>query len=130
MPGQDGDILIERARAAARRHGLEFLVECHGQPLYGDPDSDFVRESLQIAGQTTPRTVSYGTDGVCFTELKQILVLGPGSIQQAHTDDEWIALEQLAAGSDVYRQLIQRWCVAQSSLDNLGSAAQNAASPA
>ena len=46
-----------------------------------------------------------------FTELKQILVLGPGSIQQAHTDDEWISLEQLSLGTDLFKRLIDRWCL-------------------
>jgi acetylornithine deacetylase len=45
-----------------------------------------------------------------FTELEQMVVLGPGSIQQAHTDDEWISLEQLERGTDVFEQLFRRWC--------------------
>ena len=111
MPGQDGDCLVERARVAAEHCGLEFKFECRGLPLYGDPNSEFVRDTLRIAGRSVARTVSYGTDGVCFTELKQILVLGPGSIKQAHTDDEWISLEQLAAGTTVYEQMVRRWCI-------------------
>lgn len=110
MPGQNGDLLVERARAAATESGLEFQSECRGLPLYGDPNSDFVRDTLQIAKRPEARTVSYGTDGVCFTDLKQIVVLGPGSIQQAHTDDEWISLQQLEAGTAIYEQMARRWC--------------------
>lgn len=110
MPGQNGDLLVERARTAAAQCGLEFHLECRGLPLSGDPNSEFVQETLKIAGKSQAKTVSYGTDGVCFTELKQILVIGPGSIQQAHTDDEWIALSQFEAGTDVYEQMIRRWC--------------------
>lgn len=109
-PGQDGDRLVQRAEEAAKRLGLEFRFECRGVPLYGDPSSEFVRETLKIANCPAAKTVSYGTDGVCFTELKQILVMGPGSIQQAHTDDEWISLEQLEAGTAVYQSMIRRWC--------------------
>ena len=43
--------------------------------------------------------------------MKQILVLGPGSIQQAHTDDEWISLDQLKRGTDLFEKLIRRWCL-------------------
>ena len=111
MPGQDADGLVRRVEAVAQRGGLDFTWECRGLPLYGDPSSDFVQETLRIAGRNKARTVGYGTDGVCFTELKQILVLGPGSIQQAHTDDEWISLDQLAAGTDIYERLLRRWCV-------------------
>ena len=111
MPGQDADGQVHRAEAVAQRCGLEFHWECRGLPLYGDPSSNFVRETLRIANRDEARTVGYGTDGVCFTELKQILVLGPGSIQQAHTDDEWISLDQLSAGTDIYERLLHRWCV-------------------
>ena len=111
MPGQNGDELFDRARIAAESCGLEFRQECSGQPLYVDPHSDYVRETLKVVGSTASKTVSYGTDGVMFTELQQILVLGPGSIQQAHTDDEWISLDQLQRGTDIYERLMRRWCL-------------------
>ena len=111
MPGQNADALVARARESAAANGLEFQLECSGQPLYGNPRSEFVTETLRLTGQAEARTVSYGTDGVCFTDLKQILVLGPGSIRQAHTDDEWISLEQLEAGTSVFERMIRRWCV-------------------
>ena len=111
MPGQNPEELVSRAKAAAERHGLEFRLECSGQPLYGDPKSEYVNETLKIVGKPQSQTVSYGTDGVMFTELKQILVLGPGSIQQAHKDDEWISLDQLQQGTEVFGRLFRRWCV-------------------
>lgn len=111
MPGQDGHELIERARSAAQRSGLEFQFECSGEPLSGDVTGQYVRDTLRIAGGERSTTVCYGTDGVMFKELKQILVLGPGSIQQAHTDDEWISLEQLSLGTDVFEKMIRRWCI-------------------
>lgn len=110
MPGKDGQELIERGRAAAANCGLEFRVECDGPPLYCDPQGEFIRETLKLVGQPKSKTVGYGTDGVMFTELKQILVLGPGSIAQAHTDDEWISLDQLAQGTDIFERMIRRWC--------------------
>ena len=111
MPGQNAEELVARAELTAHQLGLEFRRECAGLPLYGNPKSEYVGETLKVAGRTQSQTVCYGTDGVMFTELKQTLVLGPGSIQQAHTDDEWISLEQLAQGTDVYEKLIRRWCV-------------------
>ena len=111
MPGQNGDELVARARLAAERFGLEFHRECAGQPLYGDPHSEYIVETLKVVGGSQSKTVCYGTDGVMFTELPQILVLGPGSIQQAHTDDEWISLDQLERGTDVFERLFRRWCL-------------------
>jgi acetylornithine deacetylase len=65
---------------------------------------------LRIAGRKASRTVSYGTDGVMFGAMKQMLVLGPGDIAQAHTWDEFIELDQLQRGTELYRRVIQELC--------------------
>lgn len=109
-PNVDGDALVERARVAAESHGLDFSVRSKGAPLYVDPKSEFVQEMLELSGRTTPRTVCYGTDGAMLRELKQLVVFGPGDIAQAHTHDEWIALEQLDRGTEMFAQAIRRWC--------------------
>ncbi|MEE3283188.1 MAG: M20 family metallopeptidase [Planctomycetota bacterium] len=110
MPGQEIDELIERARATAEACGIEFVVKSRAEPLYIDPDSQFVREVLELAGRETPTTVCYGTDGGMLTELKNMVVIGPGDIAQAHTWDEFIALEQLELGTDLYARMIETWC--------------------
>ncbi len=110
MPGQDAEVLMQRARSAAERCGIEFKREHSGQPLYVDPQSAFVQEVLRLADRSAPRTVAYGTDGAMLGELQHILVLGPGDIAQAHTSDEWIALEQLELGTALYARLIAHFC--------------------
>jgi acetylornithine deacetylase len=110
MPGQDAGTLIDRARAAAEQNGLEFEVPVSGDPVYTDPNSDFVKEVQQLAGREKATTVSYGTDGAKLSALKNKVVFGPGSIAQAHTHDEWIALDQLTRGTEMYAKLIRHWC--------------------
>ena len=110
MPGQDGNILLERARQAAEANGLDFVVSVNGDPVYTDPNCDFVQQVLQVAGKEKAKTVSYGTDGAKLAALNKLVVCGPGSIAQAHTHDEWIALEQLEKGTDLYSRLIRHWC--------------------
>jgi len=39
-----------------------------------------------------------------------LVVFGPGDIAQAHTHDEWIELEQLEKGTEMYAKLIRNWC--------------------
>ncbi|MCY2964527.1 MAG: M20 family metallopeptidase [Planctomycetota bacterium] len=111
MPGQDPQALVDRAAAAARKNGLEFQAGPIGTALYMDPQSDYIREILRLADKSTPRTVSFGTDGVMFGELKHVVVLGPGDIAQAHTHDEWIALSQLEAGTALYRRIVEHYCL-------------------
>ncbi len=110
MPKQKPEQLVERARSAAQRLGLEFEATWTAPPLDIDPKSEFVTQMLGMAGKSTARTVCYGTDGTQLTALKKLVVVGPGNIAQAHTFDEWIDLKQLERGTDLYAQCIERWC--------------------
>ncbi len=110
MPGIDVDKITQRLEAMAARHNVKLEWSYATKPLFTDPESDFVQELLTVTGTKASHTVAYGTDGSCFQELQDIVVLGPGDIRQAHTDDEWISLEQLQAGTDLYRTLAERWC--------------------
>lgn len=110
MPGQDPDVLLERVQKAADENGLELKVRIKGNPLRVDPDSAFVQEVVQLAGREKARTVSYGTDGAMLGALKKLIVFGPGDIAQAHTHDEFIALDQLEKGTEMYANLIRHWC--------------------
>ncbi len=112
MPGMDVEPLIERCRRKAEECGIEFEVVLRGQPLYVEPGSPFVQECLTLARRDRPATVAYSTDGAVFGELQQMLVCGPGDIRQAHTNDEWIAVDQVEQGSRLYARMIQQWCVA------------------
>ena len=110
MPGQNADGMVQRIRTLAESCGLEFELLFAGTPLYTDPETPFIRELLELTSRQAPRTVAYGTDGAIFTELRSIAVFGPGDIAQAHTDDEWIELDQLEKGTALYQQAIRRWC--------------------
>ncbi len=110
MPGQNAEELLQRAQRAADECGVEMEVLTCADPLYLDPQSNLVQELLTLAGREKPTTVSYGTDGAMFTKLKNLVVFGPGDIAQAHTHDEWIDLKQLERGTEIYGQLIRRWC--------------------
>ena len=110
MPGQDAESLMERARRKAEECGIEFEIRGAAQPLYVDPQSDFIQEMLRLAGRDTPKTVAYGTDGAMLTALKKLVVFGPGDIAQAHTHDEWVALDQLERGTEMFAKMVRHWC--------------------
>ena len=109
-PRVDADSLLARAKRAAGRCGVEFEVLRRTSPFYVPRDSDYLKETQALAERETAHTVSYGTDACMFGEMKHLLVIGPGDIAQAHTADEWIELEQLRLGTELYARLIQRWC--------------------
>ena len=71
-----------------------------------------MRTALKITGKRKPQTVPYGTDAIAFcAKMKQLIVIGPGDITQAHTVDEWIEVDQLHQGVDVYGRFIDHVCV-------------------
>jgi acetylornithine deacetylase len=110
MPGTDSEALIQRVQQAADKFGIELIVRRYGEPMYIESSSPFIQEMLQLTDNESARTVSYGTDGGVFTDMKKLVVFGPGDIAQAHTVDEWIELEQLEKGTSAYAKLIENWC--------------------
>ena len=97
---------------AARRHRLDCRYNGSGDPVYTPVDSPWVRTALRLTGTRQARTVPFGTDGIHYVrKMKQLVVLGPGDIAQAHTADEWIEVDQLRKGVEVYSRFIDRVCV-------------------
>lgn len=110
MPGIDYEALKERVYSLIEKHKLRQEILFDSRPMFTDPESDYISELLEVTGTKASNTVSYGTDGSQFQELQNAAVVGPGDIRQAHTDDEWISLEQLEKGTELYKTLIRRWC--------------------
>jgi len=110
MPDVDHSPLIQRVEQLADEHDVKLELHPYGAPLWVQPDAEFVTDALRLLHKKNARTVAYGTDGGIFTELENKIVCGPGNIAQAHTKNEWISLEQLHLGSEVYSKMITHWC--------------------
>jgi acetylornithine deacetylase len=112
MPGIDIASLIARTKESADKHGLHCDVQHAAGPLYTQPDAPLVKTALKIAGKRRSTTVPYGTDGLAYArKMKQMVVLGPGDIAQAHTIDEWVEVDQLKKGVELYARFIDHVCV-------------------
>ena len=77
-----------------------------GEPLVEGPNLPLAEKLLASARSVLPDRqiigVPYGTDAAVIAASGiPCVVFGPGSIDQAHTEDEWIAVEQLEQGTDV-----------------------------
>ncbi len=110
MPNVPIDGLLDRVKNVAQMHGLQIVIDKACDPLFTASDSEFVQQVLRLTHRSQAKTVSYATDGGVLSELPDKLILGPGNIAQAHTDDEWISLEQLTRGTELYARLIQHFC--------------------
>jgi succinyl-diaminopimelate desuccinylase len=83
-----------------------------GEASEMDPDHPFVgqvRAAIDSAvGQSTPVIgMTFSTDARFVRNQAGIpaVVCGPGDIAQAHTDDEWVAVDSLVDAASVYAQL-------------------------
>jgi len=112
MPGTNVEYILSRGRSCAEQLGLDFKVETLHPAFRRDPQSKFARVCAGLT-DSTPRTVAYGSEASNFTDVQELIVLGPGDIAQAHKSDEWISLEQLEKGQQIYGDLIHRFCLTE-----------------
>ncbi len=85
------------------------LKDC---PVETEVDSEVVRLAREavraIGGEDEPEGVAYCTDGCDFAERDiPLVVLGPGNIEQAHTADEWVELEQVERAAEIYERIMR-----------------------
>jgi len=117
LPGMNTDETIERLRERLQminQHcGTTLTLNTHYPPVppfESDLQGDLVQTLAMHSGQT-PGTVAFGTEGHFLQSLgMQTVVFGPGSIDQAHQPNEFLAREQIAPAENILRQVIARYC--------------------
>lgn len=110
MPNARSSEAVEMIAEKARGYGFETAVSMH-KPMYVERDSALVTMCETVTGEKA-QTVSFGTDGAFLQEvIEQIVVMGPGDIGVAHTVNEHVSIRELYRAVDVYKTLIQRFCI-------------------
>lgn len=122
LPGLDNAEIparLEKASAAIQENRLnrfgpfgriETTCPAFVPGLRPDRGSPAEKLALALTGNDSTITVSYATEAGHFQEAGiPTVVCGPGSINQAHQADEYITLEQFAAGED-FMQRLQGFC--------------------
>jgi acetylornithine deacetylase len=112
LPGEEGQTAYEEVkRYIAAQPSIDF-EPVHDAPFLcgvglADVDNGAVADGLLAAVQAVRSAgakvgVSYGTDAaqIALAGVPAV-VFGPGSIEQAHTADEWLAIDQLEAASEI-----------------------------
>lgn len=89
---------------------------CHLQLLH-DPVPAFENADSDIAGyvesltDSSPQSVAFGTEAPYLKALHlDTVVVGPGSIDQAHQPNEYLSLSQIDPAVNLLRSLISRYC--------------------
>jgi succinyl-diaminopimelate desuccinylase len=117
LPGEDADTLRAELESALESHGLSQveIAECSmAKGPLGTPDHHPLLRSCQEAlarcnlpGE--PATAAFGTDAGVLEVEESLpgIVMGPGSIAQAHTAREFVDLRQVEQMTEFFVQLLE-----------------------
>jgi acetylornithine deacetylase len=89
--------LTPKMRRIHPEAGFSFEMRPPLPALEIEPDHRAVTLAKRLAGRNDHAKVAYGTEASLFQNIAGIpsLVVGPGSIEQAHKPDEWIEISEL-----------------------------------
>lgn len=119
VPGEEPQDWLDRLRAEAARLEAEARTirpeaaitldqSFYVPPLTPEQNGEAEHLVRSITGDNSSVVVSYGTEAGQFQEAGySTVVCGPGDIAQAHQADEYIELEQFAAGEAFMRDLVR-----------------------
>ncbi|OZB04976.1 MAG: acetylornithine deacetylase [Idiomarina sp. 34-48-12] len=101
------------AEVKARYPGAVCLEHMH-EPVPGyrcDKDAEIVRLASELTGNAA-QPANYCTEAPFVQALGcQTIVMGPGSIAQAHQPDEFIQIDEIAPAQNQLRALIRQVCM-------------------
>ncbi|MBW7471362.1 acetylornithine deacetylase [Marinobacter sp. F4218] len=118
LPGMDMEALrqaiLNRVQPVAERRELGMVFEplFDGVPPFETPaDAALVKACEKLTGHTA-HAVAFATEAPWLQKLAlETLVLGPGSIDQAHQPDEFLELSQLEPTVRILKGLIRQFCL-------------------
>jgi len=98
---------------AQRRHTVIELNTLFGgvEPFEQSVDSELVRTTESLCGAQSD-SVAFATEAPFLQQLGvETLVMGPGSIDQAHQPNEFIPQDQIVPAINIIHGLIQKFCL-------------------
>lgn len=116
LPGMSLDDIqaeIERRVLPLRdSDGVEVRLEHFQVPPFATPaDSELLRLCEQLT-RHAPEAVAFATEAPYLTEMgMEVVVMGPGSIDQAHQPDEYLDLNHVEPTIETLEALIRRFCL-------------------
>jgi len=100
--------IVPKLHARGQQGGVEWETILSYPGLDIESSADAARQIYRITGKQPAEKVSYGTEaGVYHKAGIPSVICGPGSIEQAHRPDEYLAVEQLLGCDQFLRSLIR-----------------------
>ncbi len=101
--------ILPKYRKRAEHARLETEIKSAYPGLKLDANSPAIALACEMTGLNAVGTVAYGTEAGLFQEAGiPAVVCGPGSIDQAHRADEFVALSQIEACEVFLRRVVQK----------------------
>ena len=101
--------LLPEMQTVSAEAGIAFEETNTVAALSTRPDEEVVQLALSLSGANGTGKVSFGTEGGFFQQAGiPTVICGPGSIEQAHKADEFIAFDQIKQCEDFIDRLIER----------------------
>jgi acetylornithine deacetylase/succinyl-diaminopimelate desuccinylase-like protein len=105
IPGQESMVDAVRQFVSARFPTVEVTPIKVSQPLYTDPAHPFIQKFVALGSKCIG--APWFCDAAFFAERNiPAVAIGPGSIEQAHTSDEFIATSDLERGAEFFRRFL------------------------
>lgn len=98
----------------ADNHGVQIQHEplFNGVNAYEEPATSELVKTAERLTNYKPDSVAFATEAPFFQSMgKQTLVMGPGSIDQAHQPNEFLPIDQIQPGIDLYQKFIEHYCL-------------------
>ena len=105
--------LGQMAAEVAAKRGLEVHTRTFGEGRAMDTDeaSEIAQFLTHLTGKKAA-SAAFGTEAPYFNAMQtETIVIGPGSIKQAHQPDEFLPLAQIDPTIQLLKGLIDRFCV-------------------
>ncbi|MCC6456560.1 MAG: M20/M25/M40 family metallo-hydrolase [Caldilineaceae bacterium] len=107
VDGEEAGEVIDRLYAIAQDEAklpVELTRQLEINAFLQPPDSPFVQK-MAAWSASTPYVAPYGTNAWAYGNLPcETVVIGPGSIDQAHSTREWVEVAELEKIGQIYAQ--------------------------
>lgn len=111
VPGEDPEVglaYFEELAAKSCPLPVEMQTRLGVGAFYQSADSPWIQQLAAWSGER-PSVVPYGTNALAYGGdlAKEMVIFGPGSIDQAHGEVEWVEIAELERALSIYKQWLQ-----------------------
>ncbi|MFK7816436.1 MAG: acetylornithine deacetylase [Gammaproteobacteria bacterium] len=118
LPGMNIDVLRDELheRVIKITDALELNVEFEslfdGTPAFQTKQSSQIVQLTQRLSNKRPTSAAFGTEGPYFNAMGiETVIFGPGSIDQAHQQNEFLSLSSINPTIDILKNVIHEVCI-------------------